>query len=200
MSSDNLAGDGMTGEPSDSTFGDGSVSDGQVGPGTGAPDVDVHRGHIVDSGAVVGHPAEPSADVESDERESVSEPAKVMRIGSMIKQLLEEVRSTPLDGPSRERLREIYDRSVTELGTALSDDLRDELERLVFPFHPDEVPSDVELRMAQAQLVGWLEGLFHGIQATLFAQQMAARQQLERMRNQLPQGAEGGESRPGTYL
>jgi hypothetical protein len=200
MSSDDLAGDGLTGEPSDPTFGDGSVSDGQVGPGTGAADVDVHRGHIVDPGAVVGNPSQPSADVESDERESVSEPAKVMRIGSMIKQLLEEVRSTPLDGPSRERLREIYDRSVAELGTALSDDLRDELERLVFPFHPDEVPSDVELRMAQAQLVGWLEGLFHGIQATLFAQQMAARQQLERMRNQLPQGAEGGESRPGTYL
>ncbi len=127
-------------------------------------------------------------------------PAKVMRVGSMIKQLLDEVRTTPLDGPSRERLREIYARSVAELGTALSDDLREELERLVFPFSPDEVPSDVELRMAQAQLVGWLEGLFHGIQATLFAQQMAARQQLERMRNELPPGAEGGDPRPGTYL
>jgi hypothetical protein len=158
----------------------------------------VQRGHIVTpaAGAV---PDVPGHD-DGSERESVSEPAKVMRIGSMIKQLLEEVRSTPLDGPSRERLREIYDRSVVELGSALSDDLRGELERLVFPFHPDEVPSDVELRMAQAQLVGWLEGLFHGIQATLFAQQMAARQQLERMRNELPQGAEGGESRPGTYL
>jgi len=131
---------------------------------------------------------------------SVNEPAKVMRVGSMIKQLLDEVRSTSLDEPSRERLREIYDRSVVELGSALSDDLREELQRLVFPFHPDEVPTDVELRMAQAQLVGWLEGLFHGIQATLFAQQMAARQQLERMRNELPQGPGGGDPRPGTYL
>jgi hypothetical protein len=169
-----------------------------VSPGPLA-DLDVQRGHIVTPGTAV--PAEQSDGHNPDEeRESVSEPAKVMRIGSMIKQLLEEVRSTPLDSPSRERLREIYDRSVTELGTALSDDLREELERLVFPFHPDEVPSDVELRMAQAQLVGWLEGLFHGIQATLFAQQMAARQQLERMRNQLPQGPEGGDPRPGTYL
>jgi hypothetical protein len=172
-------------EPTDPTVGESLESD-------------VQRGHIVtpSPGAV---PEAPGHD-DSPERESVSEPAKVMRIGSMIKQLLEEVRATPLDGPSRERLREIYDRSVVELGSALSDDLRGELERLVFPFHPDEVPSDVELRMAQAQLVGWLEGLFHGIQATLFAQQMAARQQLERMRNELPKGAEGGESRPGTYL
>lgn len=161
-------------------------------------DQDVQRGHIVAPGPGVAPGQSGEADAEA--RESVSEPAKVMRIGSMIKQLLDEVRSTPLDGPSRERLREIYDRSVAELGSALSDDLREELERLVFPFHPDEVPSDVELRMAQAQLVGWLEGLFHGIQATLFAQQMAARQQLERMRNQLPQGAETGEGRPGTYL
>lgn len=151
------------------------------------------RGHIVDR----------NEDTESgivDPQASVAEPAKVMRVGSMIRQLLDEVRSTSLDAPSRERLREIYDRSVTELGSALSDDLRDELERLVFPFHPDEVPTEVELRMAQAQLVGWLEGLFHGIQATLFAQQMAARQQLERMRHELPQSGEMGESRPGTYL
>lgn len=172
---------------------------------------DVQHGHIVvpgdgtspgvspDAQRAPGAPGAPGMPA-ADERESVSEPAKVMRVGSMIKQLLEEVRSTPLDGPSRERLREIYDRSVAELGTALSDDLREELERLVFPFHPDEVPSDVELRMAQAQLVGWLEGLFHGIQATLFAQQMAARQQLERMRNELPHGTEGGDPRPGTYL
>lgn len=135
--------------------------------------------------------------------DSVSEPAKVMRVGSMIKQLLEEVRATQLDEPSREHLRSIYDRSVEELGSALSEDLREELDRLAFPFRRDEVPSEVELRMAQAQLVGWLEGLFHGIQATLFAQQVAARQQLDRMRHQLPAGAEPGEagdSRPGTYL
>lgn len=130
----------------------------------------------------------------------VAEPAKVMRVGSMIRQLLDEVRSTPLDEPSRERLKEIYDRSVRELGSALSDDLREELDRLVFPFHPDEVPTDVELRMAQAQLVGWLEGLFHGIQATLFAQQMAARQQLERMRHELPGGQSAPQTMPGTYL
>jgi hypothetical protein len=161
------------------------------------PDVgddDVARGHIVDAAPPVAEPDEVASG-------SVAEPAKVMRVGSMIKQLLDEVRSTTLDEPSREKLREIYDRSVTELGSALSDDLREELERLVFPFHPDEVPTEVELRMAQAQLVGWLEGLFHGIQATLFAQQMAARQQLERMRTELPQGpGGGGDARPGTYL
>jgi hypothetical protein len=160
----------------------------------------IERGHIVGlpTGAVPSGPD--GSESAATDQASVAEPAKVMRVGSMIRQLLDEVRSTPLDEPSRERLREIYDRSVTELGSALSDDLREELQRLVFPFHPDEVPTDVELRMAQAQLVGWLEGLFHGIQATLFAQQMAARQQLERMRHELPQGAEPGEARPGTYL
>lgn len=134
---------------------------------------------------------------------SVTEPAKVMRIGSMVKQLLEEVRQAPLDEASRERLAEVYERSVTELAEALSPDLQEELRSLALPFDEDAVPSDAELRIAQAQLVGWLEGLFHGIQATLFAQQLAARQQLEQMR-QLPQGAPGqavqhGE-RPGTYL
>lgn len=139
------------------------------------------------------------------ERGSVTEPAKVMRIGSMVKQLLEEVRQAPLDERSRERLAEIYERSVTELSEALSPDLQEELRSLALPFEDDEVPSDGELRVAQAQLVGWLEGLFHGIQATLFAQQFAARQQLEQMR-QLPQGqqlaADGSPQpdRPGTYL
>lgn len=141
----------------------------------------------------------------SDEREFVSEPAKVMRVGSMIKQLLDEVRTTELDVPSRQRLRAIYDTSIDELGSALSPDLREELQRLAFPFADEGTPTDIELRVAQAQLVGWLEGLFHGIQATLFAQQMAARQQLENMRGQLPPGAGGpgpgpGEVRPGTYL
>jgi len=141
------------------------------------------------------------ADDEPEATEYVSEPAKVMRVGSMIKQLLEEVRTTELDAPGRERLRAIYDTSITELGSALSPDLRDELERLALPFDEGSVPSDVELRLAQAQLVGWLEGLFHGIQATLFAQQMAARQQLENMRGQLPPGPGGPEpERPGTYL
>jgi len=145
----------------------------------------------------------PVASGEGDGKEFVSEPAKVMRVGSMIKQLLDEVRSTTLDEPSRQRLRAIYDTSIRELGSALSPDLQDELQRLAFPFQGDEIPTEVELRVAQAQLVGWLEGLFHGIQATLFAQQMAARQQLENMRQQLPPGAEAGGppgDRPGTYL
>ena len=141
---------------------------------------------------------------------AVIEPAKVMRIGSMVKQLLDEVRHAPLDDRSRERLAEIYERSVTELASALSPDLLEELRSLALPFEDGGVPSDAELRIAQAQLVGWLEGLFHGIQATLFAQQFAARQQLEQMR-QIPQGS-GGQmvadpnqmqpqmERPGTYL
>jgi len=146
-----------------------------------------------------------SSTEEEPETEFVSEPAKVMRVGSMIKQLLDEVRQTELDEPSRQRLRAIYDTSIAELGSALSADLREELQRLAFPFASDGTPTEIELRVAQAQLVGWLEGLFHGIQATLFAQQMAARQQLENMRGQLPPGAgrPGGQSpedRPGTYL
>jgi hypothetical protein len=142
-----------------------------------------------------------------DERESeaVEHPAKVMRIGSMIKLLLEEVRQSDLDEASRDRLRDIYETSVKELSEALSPDLRDELGRLAHPFAGSEPPSEAELRVAKAQLVGWLEGLFHGIQATLFAQQMAARQQLEEMRRRLPPGAVPGgtpdtEQRPGTYL
>jgi hypothetical protein len=132
-------------------------------------------------------------------RETVDEPAKVMRIGSMIKQLLEEVRGTTLDEPSRDRLRDIYDTSLRELSAALSPDLQDELSRLAPPFAEDEVPTEAELRVAKAQLVGWLEGLFHGIQATLFAQQMAARQQLDEMRRRLPPGEQEQPSR-GQYL
>ena len=109
----------------------------------------------------------------------------------MIKQLLDEVRAAPLDEPSRERLRDIYETSVHELAAALSPDLRDELARLAPPFSSD-TPSEAELRVAKAQLVGWLEGLFHGIQATLFAQQMAARQQLDQIRGQLPPGPGAG--------
>jgi hypothetical protein len=144
----------------------------------------------------------PAPRVEGEElSETVEQPAKVMRIGSMIKQLLEEVRQAPLDEASRGRLREIYDASIHELASGLSPDLRDELSRVALPFGDDAVPSEGELRVAQAQLVGWLEGLFHGIQATLFAQQMQARAQLEEMRRRsLPAG---GEERPppsGTYL
>jgi hypothetical protein len=145
------------------------------------------------------------ADQSDRPSEAVEEPAKVMRIGSMIKLLLEEVRQdSELDEPSRDRLREIYETSVAELSTALSPDLRDELGRLAHPFAGTAAPSESELRVAKAQLVGWLEGLFHGIQATLFAQQMAARQQLDEMRRRLPAGSPQGvvepESRPGTYL
>jgi proteasome activator-like protein len=120
----------------------------------------------------------------------VEQPAKVMRIGTMIKQLLEEVRAAPLDDASRNRLREIHRTSIRELEDGLAPELREELERLTLPFTDDGTPSDAELRIAQAQLVGWLEGLFHGIQTALFAQQMAARQQLEQMRGQgaLPPG------------
>jgi hypothetical protein len=134
--------------------------------------------------------------------ETVEQPAKVMRIGSMIKQLLDEVRQAPLDEASRGRLREIYDLSIEELAQGLSPDLRGELTRMTLPFGPEALPSDAELRVAQAQLVGWLEGLFHGIQATLFAQQMAARAQLEELRRRgLPAGADERQApMPGTYL
>jgi proteasome activator-like protein len=131
----------------------------------------------------------------------VEQPAKVMRIGTMIKQLLEEVRAAPLDDASRTKLREIHKTSIRELEDGLAPELRDELERLTLPFTEDAIPSDAELRIAQAQLVGWLEGLFHGIQTALFAQQMAARQQLEQMRQgALPPGIGGPGQRggPGT--
>jgi hypothetical protein len=130
---------------------------------------------------------------ESEERsvaEMVEQPAKVMRIGSMIRQLLEEVRQAPLDEASRARLAQIHQRSIKELEDGLAPELIEELERISLPFTDTEsTPSEAELRVAHAQLVGWLEGLFHGIQTTLFAQQMAARAQLEQMRRALPPGA-----------
>jgi hypothetical protein len=136
--------------------------------------------------------------------ESVESPAKVMRIGSMVRQLLEEVKAAPLDERSRERMAEIYGTSVEALASALSPDLQKELRNLAPPFEDGEIPTEAELRVAHAQLVGWLEGLFHGIQATLFAQQLAARQQLEQMRGQLPPGAQPpempGRDRSGQYL
>jgi hypothetical protein len=134
----------------------------------------------------------------------VEQPAKVMRIGSMIRQLLEEVKSAPLDDASRNRLKEIHRSSIKELESGLAPELVEELERLSLPFTDDATPSDAELRIAQAQLVGWLEGLFHGIQTALFAQQMAARAQLEQMRQgALPPGISGvpgqrGASGPGS--
>jgi len=162
---------------------------------------DVERGELVPPG---GGPDDGGAVAET---ESVQSPAKVMRIGTMVKQLLDEVRSAPLDDRSRERLTEIYQKSVDELSDALSPDLQNELRGFALPF-TNGTPTDAELRVAQAQLVGWLEGLFHGIQATLFAQQLAAQQQLQQIRGgpgQLPPGATmqrrpDTDSRPGTYL
>jgi hypothetical protein len=147
--------------------------------------------------------------VAGDEQRSVTDlveqPAKVMRIGTMIKQLLEEVKAAPLDDASRTRLREIHATSIRELEEGLAPELRDELHRLALPFTEDKVPSDAELRIAQAQLVGWLEGLFHGIQTALFAQQMAARTQLEQMRQGalppgMPQPGGAGAHGTGQYL
>jgi hypothetical protein len=120
--------------------------------------------------------------------EMIEQPAKVMRVGNMVRQLLEEVRAAPLDEKSRALLREIHQSSIKELEDGLAPELVEELDRLSLPFADDSVPSESELRVAQAQLVGWLEGLFHGIQTTLFAQQMAARAQLEQMRRALPPG------------
>ncbi|MHA7134719.1 bacterial proteasome activator family protein [Oerskovia turbata] len=131
------------------------------------------------------------APVEDDGRESgtvIEEPAKVMRIGGMIKRLLEEVRDAPLDEAARSRLAEIHERSLKELEEGLSPELVEELHRISLPFTDESVPSDAELRVAQAQLVGWLEGLFHGIQTALVAQQMAAQAQLSQIRRALPPG------------
>jgi Protein of unknown function (DUF2587) len=174
--------------------------------------------HVIVVGAD-GRPVQATVPGNADDQhgmevaEQVEQPAKVMRIGSMIKQLLEEVRAAPLDEASRNRLREIHESSIRELEQGLAPELREELERLSLPFNEDATPSDAELRIAQAQLVGWLEGLFHGIQTALFAQQMAARVQLEQMRRGLPAGtippgmqipdgrpAEPGTRRTGQYL
>ena len=185
-----------------------------IGPGAGrlGSMSEQSNGEIHDSPRIVvvgpdGVATESEAGAESRERpvtEMIEQPAKVMRVGNMIRQLLEEVRAAPLDEKSRARLKEIHASSIKELEDGLAPELIEELVRLSLPFAVDEVPSEAELRIAQAQLVGWLEGLFHGIQTTLFAQQMAARAQLEQMRRALPPGmmpapAEGDETtqRPG---
>jgi hypothetical protein len=134
---------------------------------------------------------------ESDLTSLVEPPAKVMRIGSMIRQLLEEVKSAPLDDASRQRLMQIHRRSIKELETGLAPELVEELERLTLPFTGDQTPSDAELRISQAQLVGWLEGLFHGIQTAIYAQQMAARAQFEQIRRALPPGVQIATGQPG---
>jgi Protein of unknown function (DUF2587) len=133
-------------------------------------------------------PVEPEDAAGADDIES---PGKIIRIGSMVKQLLEEVRQTSLDEAARDQLRDIYENSLNELRSALSPELAGELDRLTLDFDDETIPTEAQLRVAKAQLVGWLEGLFHGIQATLMAQQFAARQQLEGMRAQLPPGTGG---------
>jgi hypothetical protein len=156
-----------------------------------SPDDDQQRVVVVtpQGMGVVGGDDDDAADLAG----MVEQPAKVMRIGSMIKQLLEEVRNSPLDEAGRVRLAEVHERSLTELEQGLSPELVAELRRITLPFSQDSTPTDSELRIAQAQLVGWLEGLFHGIQTALMAQQMAARAQLAEMRRALP----GGPAVPG---
>ena len=160
---------------------------------------------VLEEGADLGEQPEEGGEDPAAVAEMVEQPAKVMRIGSMIKQLLEEVRAAPLDEASRVRLKEIHKSSIAELEKGLAPELIREPERLSLPFAEDGVPSESELRIAQAQLVGWLEGLFHGIQTALFAQQMAARAQLEEMRRRaLPMGTnDGPQQQPqqtGPYL
>jgi len=155
-------------------------------PENGSPDDDDPRVTVIGPGGM----ATAGGDDEDDGRsptDLVEQPAKVMRIGGMIRQLLEEVKSAPLDEASRTRLAAIYASSIKELESGLAPELVEELERLSLPFSSD-APSEAELRIAQAQLVGWLEGLFHGIQTAIYAQQMAARAQLEQMRRALPPG------------
>ncbi|HEX5936283.1 MAG TPA: proteasome activator [Actinomycetota bacterium] len=153
-------------------------------------------------------PVDPSTQAAADgpSAGSITEPAKLLRIASMVRELLEETRHASTDDAGRKRLVDIYHRSIEELGDSVSPDLKEELQELVPPL--ESVPSESEMRVAQAQLVGWLEGLFHGIQAAMFAQQMAARQQFEEIRRrgllaQNPQGPqEPGQAapRPGQYL
>lgn len=148
-------------------------------------------------GGIPGAPGDATANHDAAEGESdVLSPAKIIRIGAMLKQLLEEVRNTPVDAAARGQLSEIYNSSISQLKSALSPDLGQELDALAFDFDRDTLPTEAELRLAQAQLVGWLEGLFHGIQAMMVAQQMAARQQLEGLRAELSQGG-GGPQVPG---
>jgi hypothetical protein len=183
---------------------DGGVTDSPTAPDSPPTD---GEGPVV----VIGPDGQPVAGITAEARlgersqdddstgitDLVSQPAKVMRIGSMIKQLLDEVKASPLDEASRKRLRDIHQQSIEELEDGLAPELIDELDRLSLPFNDTEVPTDAELRIAQAQLVGWLEGLFHGIQTALFAQQMAARAQFDEMRRHaLPPGLTMGPGGP----
>jgi hypothetical protein len=157
-----------------------------TGRETGRENPDEQRITVIgpDGMAVAGGPED---DDERHVTDLVEQPAKVMRIGSMIRQLLEEVKAAPLDEPGRARLATLLETSIVELKDGLAPELDDELNRLIAPFS-GPTPSESELRIAQATLVGWLEGLFHGIQTAIYAQQMAARAQLEQMRRALPPG------------
>jgi len=144
---------------------------------------------------VVVDPAMAQREPDPAGREVVSSPSKLIRIASMVRTMLDEVRHAPLDEAGRRRLRQIHERSLNELQEVLSPDLREELSEVALPFS-EGTPSESELRIAQAQLVGWLEGLFHGIQATMATQQAMAQQQFEQMRRRaLPQGP--GQQPPG---
>ena len=174
---------------------DGEMSDDTVN--TPAPEEDEQSSPPLSAPAVDPEVMDP-ADIE--EGEGIEEPGKVIRIAAMIRRLLEEVREAPLDEASRTRMREVYETSIKELASGLSAELREELDRLSLPFaNEDAPPSEGELRIAQAQLVGWLEGLFHGIQATLVAQQVAAHNQLQQMARGLPR-ADRGENPTTGYL
>jgi hypothetical protein len=179
-----------------------SSSEGQEMPMAGARTEDGKVLIVGPDGMAVEGPPRSDEDHEHDEPRSVTElveqPAKVMRVANMIRNLLEEVKSAPLDEASRQRLKSIHEASIKELESGLAPELVEELERLTLDFTEDSTPTEAELRIAQAQLVGWLEGLFHGIQTALFAQQMAARQQLEQMRRALPGGQQmPAEDMPG---
>ena len=140
----------------------------------------------------------PEPDRKPDQQPTVSEPSKLIRIASMTRAMLDEVREAPLDDAGRIRLLSIYEGSLAELKEVLSDDLIDELDAVFIPI--TETPSEAELRVAQAQLVGWLEGLFHGIQASLISQQMAATAQLDRMRQRKAIESDSSSDGSGVYL
>jgi hypothetical protein len=162
---------------------------------------------VVDGPAAdAGPPATPESADGKEPDEQVLRPTKLIRIASMVRTMLDEVRRAPLDDAGRRALREIHERSLHELEGVLSPELQQELSEVVLPFSA-ETPSESELRIAQAQLVGWLEGLFHGIQATLFTQQAMAQQQFEEVRRRqalqlggAPGDGSGGERAPGAYL
>ena len=176
-------------EPTGGPSGQGEVEDQVVVVGPdGQPIGTIPASALPAMTQVAGEGDDEDGEGERHITELVEQPAKVMRIGSMIRQLLEEVKAAPLDEASRNRLKDIHAASIKELETGLAPELVEELERLSLPFTEDGTPSEGELRIAQAQLVGWLEGLFHGIQTAIYAQQMAARAQLEQMRRQLPPG------------